>query len=63
MRGAQVRLSDFLINIKMPRAWRDHLPLLEAGGKIVWVVGQRLAESAIVRNNTDRVVYMRLHGP
>jgi tRNA(Ile)-lysidine synthase len=63
MGGAQVRLSDFLINIKMPRSWRDHLPLLEAKGRIVWVIGQRLADSAIVRETTGSAVYMRLLGP
>jgi tRNA(Ile)-lysidine synthase len=31
MHGAEVRLSDFLINNKIPRPWRDHLPLLVSG--------------------------------
>lgn len=63
MRGAEVRLSDFLINIKMPRPWRDHLPMLVSQGRILWVTGTRLAEEALVRPQTERVVYFRLHGP
>ncbi len=59
MGGAEVRLSDFLINNKVPRRWRDHLPLLEADGHILWVVGLRLSEAALVREDTRHVVYLR----
>lgn len=57
--GATVRLSDFLINNKVPRRWRDHLPLLEAEGRILWVAGLRLSEYALVRPTTQNVVYLR----
>ncbi len=63
MQGAEVRLSDFLINIKMPRLWRDHLPLVVAGESILWVVGTRLSEEALVRPDTQRAIYFRLYGP
>lgn len=61
--GAEVALSDFLINAKVPRAWRDHLPLLEAGGRILWVAGLRLSEAALVRPDTAGVVALRFQGP
>ncbi|HOT90329.1 MAG TPA: tRNA lysidine(34) synthetase TilS [Anaerolineae bacterium] len=57
--GATVRLSALLTNVKMPRPWRDYVPLLEAGGRILWVVGVRLSEAAAVRPDTRRVVYLR----
>jgi tRNA(Ile)-lysidine synthase len=63
MQGADVRLSDFLINVKMPRAWRDHLPLLVSGGDVLWVVGIRLSEKALVQKDTQRVIHFRLCGP
>jgi tRNA(Ile)-lysidine synthase len=63
MEGAEVRLSDFLINIKLPRPWRDHLPLLVSGGDILWVTGIRLSEKALVRRDTQRVIHFRLYGP
>lgn len=62
MGGAEVRLSDLLINAKVPRRWRDHVPLVEAGGRILWVVGVRLSEAALVRPETQRVVYLRFYG-
>jgi len=63
MRHATVRLSDLLINLKMPRPWRDYVPLVEADGRILWVVGARLSEAALVRPDTRRVVYLRFCGP
>ncbi len=56
-----MRLSDFFINIKLPRPWRDRQPLLVGrDGTIVWVVGQRLAVSALVREESRAVVEVRL---
>lgn len=63
MQGAEVRLSDFLINAKIPRRWRDHLLLLEGRGQILWIVGVRLSHAARVHHETQRVVYLRFQGP
>jgi tRNA(Ile)-lysidine synthase len=60
---SEMRLSDFLINVKLPRRWRDHLPLLEADGEILWVSGVRLSEEALVHPETESVVHLRFHGP
>ena len=32
------KLKDFFIDHKVPRAWRDRLPLLLAGGRIAWAI-------------------------
>jgi len=63
MRGSEVRLSDFLINIKIPRRWRDQLPLVVARDRILWVAGLRLSEDARVRADTERVMYLRFLEP
>ena len=58
MEGHSVKLSAFMINLKIPRAWRDHVPLLVAGSEgdeIVWVCGWRIGESVVVRPETRRV--------
>jgi tRNA(Ile)-lysidine synthase len=59
MGGHSVKLSAFLTNRKVPRAWRDHVPLLAAGDSIVWVCGQRVGEGAAVGAETRRVARMR----
>ncbi len=55
MAGHQVKLSAFLINLKVPRAWRDRVPLLAAGDEVVWVCGRRIGEGITVGPETRRV--------
>ena len=38
------KLQDFLVDAKIPRWLRPHLPLVAAAGEIVWVAGVRLAD-------------------
>ena len=60
MGGHAPRLTDWMINAKLPRLLRDRLPLLVAGGEIVWVCGYRVAETVIVGPETRHVVRFRL---
>jgi tRNA(Ile)-lysidine synthase len=55
MEGHSVKLSAFFVNRKLPRAWRDRVPLLVAGGEIVWVCGQRVGEEVAVGAETHHV--------
>ncbi|MBN1486399.1 MAG: tRNA lysidine(34) synthetase TilS [Anaerolineae bacterium] len=59
LQGSKVRLSDLLVNVKLPKAWRPHLPLLTLNGKIMWVVGVRLSHQAMVTRDTQCVLHMR----
>jgi tRNA(Ile)-lysidine synthase len=59
MEGHRVKLSAFLINLKIPRAWRDRVPLLAAGDEIVWVCGRRAGEGATIGPATRRVARLR----
>lgn len=63
MQGSVVRLSDFLINTKLPRPWRDHLPLLVSGNQLLWVVGMRMSQGSMVGPGTRQVLHLRLTGP
>jgi len=56
MHGHSVRLSAFMTNVKIPLAWRDHVPLLLAGDEIVWVCGHRIGEKVTCGTETQRVV-------
>lgn len=40
------KLQDFLVDAKIPRWLRPHLPLLVSGNRIVWVAGLRVAADA-----------------
>jgi tRNA(Ile)-lysidine synthase len=59
MDGHSVKVSAFMINVKIPQALRDHVPLLVAGDGIAWVCGRRTGEQVAVGPETQRVLRMR----
>ncbi|MGH7151282.1 MAG: tRNA lysidine(34) synthetase TilS, partial [Planctomycetota bacterium] len=50
------KVSDFLIDRKVPRSERDRVPILVCGNRVVWVVGYRIDQAARVGSGTGRVV-------
>jgi tRNA(Ile)-lysidine synthase len=49
------KLQDFLVDAKVPRWLRPHLPLLARGNEIVWVPGLRLADPVkLLPDNQER---------
>ncbi len=63
MGGHSMKLSDFMINVKMPRRAREHWPLVVHEDRIVWVAGYRLAHPFRVRPTTRQVLRLRLVPP
>ena len=59
MEGHSVKVSDYLVNRKVPHAWRDHLPLLLAGDTIVWVCGRAVGIEGVVGAETRQVARVR----
>ena len=57
MQGSK-KVKDFLIDSKVPRHERDHVPILVSGEEIVWVVGHRTSERFKVGGETKRYVYL-----
>jgi len=52
------KLQDFMVDAKIPRAWRDSVPLVCSPKGIMWVVGWRIAEGVKVKDSTKRVLYL-----
>ncbi len=44
------KLQDFYVNEKIPREWRDRVPLVVSERGIAWVVGHRIAHWARVKD-------------
>ncbi len=63
MDGHTMKLSDFFINVKLPRRARDRWPLVVHNDTIVWIPGYRLAHPFRVRPETRRVLRLRLLAP
>jgi len=55
MGGHSVKLGALMINLKVPRAWRDRVPLLVADDEIAWVCGRRVGEDFAVGPGARRV--------
>ena len=50
------KVSDFLIDLKIPFNSKPDITVLESGGKIVWVVGHRINEHYKVTPETSRIL-------
>jgi len=52
------KLQDFMVDARIPRAWRDRVPLVCSPKQIVWVVGWRIAEQVKVKDTTGHVLLL-----
>lgn len=60
MRGHTVKISDEMINYKIPRRARNTWPLVCAGEQVVWLPGCRQAASTSMRPATKHALHLRL---
>ncbi len=56
------KLSDLLIDAKIPEPLRDEIPLLVSGNTIFWVVGVRRAQPFPITNQTRKVLEVGFKG-
>ncbi len=52
------KLSDFLIDLKIPFNNKADITVLESGGDIIWVVGLRISERFKVMPHTKRILIL-----
>lgn len=52
------KLQDFMVDAKIPRAWRDRIPLVCSPDRILWVVGWRIDEQVKIASSTQRVLHL-----
>ena len=50
------KLQDFMVDGRIPREWRDSVPLVVSPRGIAWVVGWRIADWARMREDTERAL-------
>jgi tRNA(Ile)-lysidine synthase len=60
LEGHSLKLSDFMINVKIPRRARDSWPLVISNREIAWVPGYRLAETFRVTPASRAVIRLSL---
>lgn len=66
MQGHEMELADFMVNAKIPRVWREYVPLFvnhrpdtSDKDEIVWLVGWRIDERAKVTARTRDTLRLR----
>jgi len=60
MPEGSIKISDFMINVKLPEAARRSWPLLLSGSTIAWLPGYRLAHNFRISSETTRIAHLRL---
>ncbi len=57
--GRSQKISDFMINRKIPASQRDHVPLLVANGQVLWLCGYRPDERARIQTETRQILHLK----
>jgi tRNA(Ile)-lysidine synthase len=53
------KLQDFMVDSRIPRSWRDRVPLTCSPKQILWVVGWRIDDRVKVTENTKRILHLQ----
>ncbi|MFC1870913.1 tRNA lysidine(34) synthetase TilS [Chloroflexota bacterium] len=53
------KLNKFMIDARIPRPWRQRIPLVGSPEQIIWVVGWRIDDRVKVTGATRRVLHLR----
>jgi tRNA(Ile)-lysidine synthase len=53
------KLQDFMVDAKIPRLWRDRVPLVSSPQQILWVVGWRIDDRVKVTENTKKILRLQ----
>lgn len=56
VKGGNKKLKDYMIDAKIPKEWRETIPLVADGNQILWVVGYRIAEDYKVTEQTKKIL-------
>lgn len=57
--GGEKKLQDLFVDAKVPRRRRDRVPVVVAGDRVAWVVGQRVDSRAAAGPRTTRRLILR----
>ncbi|MFM8322384.1 MAG: tRNA lysidine(34) synthetase TilS [Chloroflexota bacterium] len=63
LQGHSLKLSDFMINQRLPRRARPAWPLLTVAGQVAWLPGYRIAQPFAAGPATRRLLVLRLYRP
>jgi tRNA(Ile)-lysidine synthase len=53
------KLGNFMIDARIPHAWRERIPVVTSPQHIIWLVGYRIDETVKVTDETKRVLLIK----
>jgi tRNA(Ile)-lysidine synthase len=53
------KISEFMLDARIPQDWRDNIPLLCNEAQVIWVVGYRIDERVKITENTKKVLTVK----
>ena len=53
------KLGEFMIDAKIPKAWRGRIPLVCSPQHILWVVGWRIDDRVKVTEDTKQILCLK----
>ncbi len=56
------RLHEFMIDARVPRSWRDRIPIVCSPQQIIWVVGWRIDDRVKVTEDTKEILHLEFVG-
>jgi tRNA(Ile)-lysidine synthase len=60
--GHRKKLSDYMINEKIPARLRDRIPLLAKESEVIWLVGGRISATVKVTKDTTHIMEIEYYG-
>ncbi|MDO4337946.1 MAG: tRNA lysidine(34) synthetase TilS [Eubacteriales bacterium] len=60
--GGHKKLNRYMIDEKIPREERDHIPLVAADSQVLWMIGGRINERYKITPGTRRVLELKYQG-
>ncbi len=58
--GGSKKIQDFLVDVRVPKRRRDHVPLLVTKtGEIAWIIGHQIDDRFKIRPGTKRVLRLK----
>jgi tRNA(Ile)-lysidine synthase len=57
--GHSQKVNEFMINEKIPAAWRNLIPLFVSADRVLWVCGYRLDERARLQPATQHILHLK----
>lgn len=58
--GHSVKLSDFMINVKLPQRARAAWPLVCSGEQVAWLPGFRVSHAYRITGQTQQIIHLQL---